>query len=113
MEGDPINRKLHNGCIARFYYLAKRGTEVEINQKVTKTFTPYIPLRNRISFKMFITYKYNAKYCDEPGVKFLGKLIIDLPGLGILDKLIFEFNFGELEMKINVKNETSGEYYNT
>ncbi|GES96669.1 hypothetical protein GLOIN_2v1486447 [Rhizophagus clarus] len=35
MEGDPISRRLHNGRIVRFHCLARRGTQVETNQKAS------------------------------------------------------------------------------
>jgi hypothetical protein len=53
--------------------------------------------------------EYNAEYCDEPGMEFLGKLIIDLPGSGNLDKLLLGFIFGPMEIAITAMNETSGQ----
>jgi hypothetical protein len=113
MEGDPISRRLQNGRIVRFHCLAKRGTKVETNQKFTTFFTPPFPLQTRVSFKIFITKEYNAKYCDEPGMVFLGKLVVNLPGSDLLDRLLFEFTFGQMEITVNVKNETNGQKYST
>jgi hypothetical protein len=113
MEGDPISKRLHNGRIVRFHCLAKRGTQVETNQKVTTFFTPLSPLQTRVSFKIFYTKEYDAKYCDEPDMRLLGKLVVHLPGSGLLDRLLFEFTFGQMEITINVKNETNGKDYST
>ncbi|PKY12694.1 hypothetical protein RhiirB3_424400 [Rhizophagus irregularis] len=113
MEEDPINRRLNNGRIVRFHRLAKRGTQVETNQKVTTFFTPLSPLQTRVSFKIFFTKEDNAKYCDEPGMQRLGKLVVNLPGSGLLDRLLFEFTFGQMEITVNVKNETNGQRYST
>ncbi|PKK80354.1 hypothetical protein RhiirC2_859927 [Rhizophagus irregularis] len=113
MDGDPTSRKLHNGRIVRFHCLARRGTQVETNEKVKTFFTPLSPLQTRISFNLFFTKEYNAKYCDEPGMRFLGKLVVNLPGSGLLDRLLFEFTFGQMEITVNVKNETDGQRYIT
>ncbi|EXX75121.1 uncharacterized protein OCT59_021707 [Rhizophagus irregularis] len=113
MDGDPISRKLHNGRIVRFHCLARRGTQVETNETVKTFFTPLSPLQTRISFNIFFTKEYNAKYCDEPGMRFLGKLVVNLPGSGLLDRLLFEFTFGQMEITVNVKNETDGQRYIT
>ncbi|PKC12621.1 actin-like ATPase domain-containing protein [Rhizophagus irregularis] len=111
----PISRILHNGRIIRLHCLAKRGTKVEMNQKVTTFFTPLSPLQTRVRFKIFFTKEYNAKYCDEPGMQLLGKLVVNLPGSGSLDRLLFEFTFGQMEITVNVKNEdeTNGKRYST
>ncbi|CAB4424820.1 unnamed protein product [Rhizophagus irregularis] len=113
MKGDPINRRLYNGRIARFHCLAKRGTQVKTNQKVTTFFTPLSPLQTRVSFKIFFTREYSAKYCDEPDMRFLGKLLVNLPGSGLLDRLLFEFTFGQMEITVSVRNETNGQRYST
>lgn len=113
MEGDPIDRRLHNGRIARFHCLAKRGTQIETNKNVTTFFTPLSPLQTRVRFNIFFTKEYNAEYCDEYGMQFLGKLVVDLPGSGILDRLLFEFTFGQMEITASVKNETNGDTYST
>jgi hypothetical protein len=113
MEGDPISRRLHNGRIVRFHCIAKRGTVVKINQKFTTLFTPLSPLQTRVSFNILYTREYDAKYCDEPGMMVLGKLTIDLPGSGLLDRLLFEFIFGQMEITVSVKNEFNGQNYST
>ncbi|CAB4424819.1 unnamed protein product [Rhizophagus irregularis] len=113
MEGDPISRRLQNGRIVRFHCLAKRGTKVETNQKFTTFFTPPFPLQTRVSFKIFITKEYNAKYCDEPGMNFLGKLVVYFPDSGLLDRLLLEFTFGQMEVNVSVENETNGQRYST
>ncbi|CAB4490711.1 unnamed protein product [Rhizophagus irregularis] len=113
MEGDPISRRLQNGRIVRFHCLAKRGTKVETNQKFTTFFAPPFPLQTRVSFKIFFTKEYNAKYCDEPGMNLLGKLVVDFPDSGLLDRLLLEFTFGQMEITVSVENETNGQRYST
>src|SRR2546423_13210502 len=108
MEGDPIARKTPNGRIDKFDRLAKRGAEVSIDQEITKSFIPLHPIQTRVVFKIYYTKEENARYCDEPGVKFLGKLTVDLPGSG-LDRLLFGFTFGQMEITVTAKNENSGQ----
>ena len=112
MEDDPPQRKLHNGRIDKFYCLARRGTQIGIDETVKTSFTPLNPIQTKVSFRIYYTTEYNAEYCDEPGMRLLGKLMIDLPGLG-LDKLLFEFTFGQMEITITVKNATTGQHYST
>ncbi|CAB5192636.1 hypothetical protein RhiirA5_506095 [Rhizophagus irregularis] len=113
LEGDPIERKIRDGRVDRFHCIAKRGIQVNANEEFTTFFTPLSPMQTRVCFKIYYTKEYSAKYCDEPGMNLLGKLIIDLSGSGHLDKLLFGFSFGQMEFAITVKNETSGQYCRT
>jgi hypothetical protein len=113
LEGDPIERKLYNGRIDRFHCVAERGTVIGIDQELTKTFTPLSSMQARVCFEVYYTSKRNAYYCDDPDMMLLGKLRIELPGSGHLDKLLFGFSFGLIEMSAIVRNETSGQYYKT
>ncbi|CAB5192644.1 unnamed protein product [Rhizophagus irregularis] len=113
MEGDPIERKIRDGRIDRFHCLARRGVQVDINEEFTTFFTPLSPMQSSVSFRIYYTTEYNAKYCDEPGMKLLGKLTIYLSGSSQLDKLLFGFSFGQMEFAVTVKNETSGQYFRT
>ncbi|PKY37991.1 hypothetical protein RhiirA4_500116 [Rhizophagus irregularis] len=113
MEGDPIERKIRDGRIDRFHCLARRGVQVDINEEFTTFFTPLSPMQSSVSFRIYYTTEYNAKYCDEHGMKLLGKLIIDLSGSGHLDKLLFGFSFGQMEFAVTVKNETNGQFCKT
>jgi len=45
-------------------------------------------------------------------MKILGNLSVDLPGTG-LDKLLFGFTFGQMEITVTVKNETNGQIFET
>ncbi|CAB4384322.1 unnamed protein product [Rhizophagus irregularis] len=114
MEGDPIKRKLRNGRIDRFHCIAKRGTQVDTNEKFTAFFTPLSPMQTKVRFGIYYTTEYDAKYCDEPGMELLGKLIIDIPDSGHfdrLDKLLFGFTFGQMEIAATVRNQTNGKHY--
>ncbi|GBC10507.1 hypothetical protein RclHR1_00970008 [Rhizophagus clarus] len=113
MEGDPIERKLRGGRIDKFHYIVKRGTVVNIDQVIAKIYTPLSPMQTRVCFKIYYTMGYDAKYCDDPGVMFLGKLNVELPHSGLLDKLLFGFIFGRMEIIVTARNEANGQCYKT
>jgi hypothetical protein len=113
MKGDPIERKIRDGCIDRFHCIAKRGILVNVNEEFTTFFTSLSPMQTRVCFRIYYTKEYNVKYCDEPGMKLLGKLTIYLPGLGSLDKLLFGFTFGQMEIAITVMNTTNRQHCKT
>ncbi|CAG8462278.1 12961_t:CDS:2 [Funneliformis mosseae] len=105
-KDDPIHRKVHDGRIDKFDCLAKRGTPMNVNQEITCTYLPLYPTQTKVVFYLYYTQEYDAQYCDEPGMKLLGKLNMDLPGAG-LDKLSFGLAFGQMEVTATVKNETN------
>ncbi|CAB4425207.1 unnamed protein product [Rhizophagus irregularis] len=114
MEGDPIERKLRKGRIDRFHCIAKRGTQVDTNEEFTTFFTPLSPMQTQVRFEIYYTTEYDAKYCDEPGMEFLGKLIIYLPDSGRRhENLLFGFTFGMMEFAVTVRNQPSGQTYRT
>ena len=45
----------------------------------------------------------------------LGRLIVELPNsdMNCLDRLLFEFAFGEIEIGVTVKSESTGKIYST
>ncbi|RIA95888.1 hypothetical protein C1645_816032 [Glomus cerebriforme] len=116
MKGDPIERKTSNGCIIKFHCLAKCGTQVETNQEVItdlSNFMRLVPFQTKASFYVYYTREYDAKYCDEPGMNLLGKLIIELSNSSTLGRLLLTITFGELEINFTVKNDTTGQNYMT
>jgi hypothetical protein len=112
-DKDPIERKIRDGRIDRFHCIAVRGTVIRSDQEFTTTFTPLSLMQARVCFEVYRTIERNANYCDDPGMMFLGKLSIELPSSGHLDKLLFGFSFGQIEMSVTVRNKTSGQYYKT
>ncbi|RGB28803.1 hypothetical protein C1646_341913 [Rhizophagus diaphanus] len=112
-EGDPVERKIRNRLIDRFYCVVRRGIQVNGNENFTASFTPLSPMQKKVCFRIFYTSSYDAMYCDDPGMEFLGKLTIYLHGSGTLDKLLFAFTFGEMELAVTVKNEISGRHCKT
>jgi len=70
-------------------------------------------MQTRACFEIYYTREYDANYCDEPGVELLGKLFVELPGSGLLDRLLFGFDLGQMEITVTVSNQTDGTHYRT
>ncbi|CAG8834605.1 36748_t:CDS:2, partial [Racocetra persica] len=70
--GDPLSRKGSDGRIDKFLLLARKGTEVDVNEEFSDSMVPIYPDQTSILFQFFYTTNYSATYCDEPGMKKLG-----------------------------------------
>ncbi|CAG8520485.1 1280_t:CDS:2, partial [Dentiscutata heterogama] len=110
---DPQSRKNKDGYVLRFSLLAKRGTEVDVNQTFSKKLTPKRPNQKKAFVEFFYTSKYTPKYCNEPEIHKLGTVAIDLPDthLGLNRPVLVTLCFGKMEMVATVKNETNGYTY--
>ncbi|RIA82723.1 hypothetical protein C1645_809496 [Glomus cerebriforme] len=107
-KGDPIYKKTHDGFIEKFQCLARRGTSMNINQKITKSRVPIYPDQKEIIHCLYYTKEYDGEYCDDPGMKLLGKLHIDLPGSGLDRPVLFGITFGKMEITVTSKSEATG-----
>ena len=113
--GDPSERRTPQGRLFKFHQLARRGTEVAVNQKFQYTAGPVNPNQTDMNFNIYVTPALSAKYCDENGMRMLGKMKIDLPDphLG-KDRLIqFTLTFGAMEVKATAQNIRNGQLYQT
>ncbi|RIA82727.1 hypothetical protein C1645_880884 [Glomus cerebriforme] len=110
-EDDPIDRRDSDGFISKFECLARRGTKMNINQEVTRPSRPYKPNQTNIEFKIYYTQEYDGEYSDDPGMKLLGKLHIDLPGSGLDRSVLFGITFGKMEIIATSKDKQTGQSY--
>ncbi|RIB06646.1 hypothetical protein C2G38_2046625 [Gigaspora rosea] len=110
---DPPDRRTPSGRIFRFHRLALRGVEVAVDQKFYYTAGPVVPNQTDMTFNIYITPDNNAKYCDEDGMKMLGKMKIDLPDPHRGKNRLVEFTltFGTMEVKATAVNKRSGQIY--
>ncbi|GBB85955.1 hypothetical protein RclHR1_01240006 [Rhizophagus clarus] len=113
IQGDPERRKTSNGRIEKFECLAKRGTKMDINQEVTSSHGPQETNQGNIGYELYYTEKYDGIYCDDPGMKLLGKFRIDLPGSGLDRYVLFGMTFGKMEIIASAKNKQTGQIYKT
>ena len=95
----------------KFNRLAKRGTKMDINQEATGSYTPVYPDQKAIDFEIYYTTEHHGEYCDDPGMKLLGTLNIDLPGSGLDRPLLFGLTFGKMEITATSKNKLTGQSY--
>jgi len=95
--------------------LAKRGTEVKVNQTFGYVAKPSSLNQIDMTFNIYTTTNFDAKYCDDPNTKHLGTLKIDLPDVQLGSKRLVEFylTFGTMEIKATAKNKNSGLIYQT
>ncbi|CAG8758932.1 13428_t:CDS:2, partial [Dentiscutata erythropus] len=114
-EGDPLHRKTHDGRIEKFLRLAQRGVEVKIDEEFSSTQYPIYPDQTGINFLIYITENIDGEYCDEVGMKLLGKLKIDLPDvhLGCKRPVRFSLTFGRMEITASAKNMINGQNYHS
>ncbi|CAG8789937.1 19187_t:CDS:1, partial [Racocetra fulgida] len=89
------------------------GVEVAVDQKFYYTAGPVVPNQTDMTFNIFITPDNNAKYCDEDGMKMLGKMKIDLPDPHRGKNRLVEFTltFGTMEVKATAVNKRTGQVY--
>ncbi|RIA89188.1 hypothetical protein C1645_825213 [Glomus cerebriforme] len=114
-KGDDPKRKTQSGLMFSFHVLAKRGTEVKVNQTFGYVAKPSNPNQIDMTFNIYATTNFDAKYCDDPNAKYLGTLKIDLPDKQLGSKRLVEFylTFGTMEIKATAKNKKSGLVYQT
>jgi molecular chaperone DnaK (HSP70) len=114
--GDPSDRITIFGKIHKFHRIVERKTEVTIDYEFKcKDLYPILPFQRKMKFEIYYTKAQNANYCDEPGVKLLGSLLIDLPDvhLGTNRPCTFCLSFGDMEIKARAFNQTNGQNYET
>ncbi|PKC68254.1 hypothetical protein RhiirA1_507607 [Rhizophagus irregularis] len=114
--GDPLDRLTSDGRIHKFRRIVERNTEITIDQEfIVENLVPIHPDQTKMSFEIYYTKEQNAVYCDEPGMKLAGSLLIDLPDvhLGTNSPCTFCLSFGDMEIKAKAFNKLNGQNYQT
>ncbi|RHZ72295.1 hypothetical protein Glove_243g59 [Diversispora epigaea] len=114
-EGDPIDKK-HDSALFRFKRIAKRGEEAKLNQEFSQNnLYPAVAFQTCALFEIYYTHEFDPKFCDEPGMIFLGKLKIDWPDVekGLERPTTFSLSFGKMEITAKARNELNGQNYQT
>ena len=96
-----------NHVFKPFAYMDK---EVELGNKIEKTYNTIEPLQNVVYLKIFCSDRIETKYTNEPGCQLLGTLSIRLrsPKKENQDiKVIYEF--GNTELKVSGQEVLSGQ----
>lgn len=112
--GDPIEKRIGRNATLRFLTVAKRGTEAKVDEEFTvDELSPCCSCQTSGVFEIYYTREYEGKYCDDSGMKLLGKLRIDLPNveLGLDRSVTFKLAFGRMEITATAKNDRNGQNY--
>ncbi|GBB98506.1 hypothetical protein RclHR1_32470001, partial [Rhizophagus clarus] len=114
-EGDPIDKRLNDGRIIAFERLAKRGTQISVNDKVYQSFISYDSTQRRMGLDLYVTPQDDAKFCDESHVKTLGKWSIELPDSKNDDdrSILFTMIFGNVEIDVTAYNSGTEDMFET
>ncbi|CAG8843527.1 22619_t:CDS:2, partial [Gigaspora margarita] len=101
---NPITAVLHGAVI---YGLNKKVIATRI---LTTNYD-----QKSIVFKVFATSHPNQRFCDEPGMKEIRKLTIELPDLHLkLDRSVeFGLKFGRLLITATARNKKTANVYST
>ncbi|CAG8504542.1 13181_t:CDS:2 [Acaulospora colombiana] len=99
----------------RFSTIVQKGTEVSTDEGFGREFSPALPFQKSALFEIYYTRRYEAKSIDEPGIRLLGKLKIDLPdvNLGTERPVAFRLTFGRMEITATANNKINGQSYQT
>ncbi|PKY55784.1 hypothetical protein RhiirA4_548903 [Rhizophagus irregularis] len=112
-DDDPPNRKTSDGKISKFISLVKRGTEVTSDQIFTFNFKPKSG-QTHAKFEVYYTNEESATYIDEPEMKLLGVLNVDLPDAHLDNRSInFGLTFGPNKITASTRNELNGQKFVT
>ncbi|CAH1757951.1 9892_t:CDS:2 [Entrophospora sp. SA101] len=109
--GDPLSRKTSDDRIYKFLKMARKGTEVDVDEEFSKSMIPVYPHQTSIIFNFFYTSKYDASYCDEPEMKKLGSFTVELPdaNLGLNRSVLLTLRFASMEATVaTARNENTG-----
>jgi len=114
--GDPIERLSFGIMIHKFYAMVERGKEVTIDEEfIVEDLRPFYSYQEQLEFEIYYTdkSKHEVTYCDDPDMKRLGDLLIDLPDvhLGYKRLVTFKLSFGSVEIKASAFNQNNGQSY--
>ncbi|CAB5125979.1 unnamed protein product [Rhizophagus irregularis] len=94
-DDDPPNRKSFDGKISKFISLPESG-------------------QTHAKFEVYYTNEESATYIDEPGMKLLGVLNVDLPDAHLDNRSInFGLTFGPNKITAFARNELNGQKFVT
>ncbi|CAG8471329.1 13538_t:CDS:2 [Gigaspora rosea] len=117
IRNDPIRLRTNDNSIWKFDTLARRGTQVNVNETFQKEYVPINADQKLAIFRVFITKERNPTYIKENGMngmKVLGTLRVNLskmPYRGRDRPVEFSLTFGTMEIKATAKNKLTNEEY--
>ncbi|RGB42798.1 hypothetical protein C1646_682474 [Rhizophagus diaphanus] len=105
--GDPPERRQTHNRIFKFRRLVEKGVEVDVDQEFGFELRPSFANQTELLMEIYSTTANEATYCDEPGMKKVGKLKLDFPNprLGLQRTISFTLTFGQMEIRAYAKNQ--------
>ncbi|PKY52719.1 hypothetical protein RhiirA4_408526 [Rhizophagus irregularis] len=105
--GDPPERRQTHNRIFKFRRLVEKGVEVDVDQEFGFELRPSFANQTELLMEIYSTTANEATYCDEPGMKKVGKLKLDFPNprLGFQRTISFTLTFGQMEIRAYAKNQ--------
>ncbi|GBB88696.1 hypothetical protein RclHR1_15260006 [Rhizophagus clarus] len=113
---DRVGLSIFGPSTLYFNAIAKRGTVAKVDDKFPiegLTVSPCHPYQDAAEFEIYYTREYDAKFSHETGMKLLGKLKIDWPGVGLNRSVTFRLSFCEMEITATATNDLTGQNYHT
>ena len=112
---DPERLMFYDGnnvkqCWKRFDMLVSVNQEVETDQTVKRTYRPIYRNQADMLIEVYESEKSDVTYCDETGVKSLGKITVPMTNTtGDMDRRVeVTVRFGGTEIIVSGKDLTSG-----
>ncbi|CAG8527368.1 9814_t:CDS:10 [Ambispora leptoticha] len=105
---DPVSKLVmidSEKHVRYFERLAKKGTQVPVDQEFKKIVYPAYKDQSECNFFIYKTKADDGEYCDEPGMELFGKLNLELPDvhLGFSRPMEFTLTFGQMETRAFAK----------
>ncbi|CAG8803640.1 10474_t:CDS:2, partial [Racocetra fulgida] len=105
--GDPPERRTQKGRIFKFHQL--------VDQEFSEVLVPFTKKQKTRTYRIYITRKKAATYCDEAGMRFLGELKIDSQNTfhGMERPILFSLRFGKMEIDATAIDQVTEQVYQT
>ncbi|XP_071173937.1 heat shock 70 kDa protein 12A-like [Mytilus edulis] len=104
-------RVLYQGiekCDDEFNTVLKSGVEVPIGTIKTDSLRTFMPFQHAMDIEMFCTREDNPKFVDEDGMRFLGKMTINIPEPSKETRYVdIEYHFGNTELRLKAIDRQS------
>ena len=117
MYGDPIEKlvpTIYGPFIPRFSIIAKRGTVVKIDEEFTvDDLSLCHPFQTSGEFEIYYTREYEPRFCDDDGMKLLGKLKSEWNEPGFDRSFTFKLAFGQMEISATATDHRGAQNFQT
>jgi molecular chaperone DnaK (HSP70) len=112
----PANRKTvieeTEYCSGVFSKHVTKGDELNINEaQDEQTYSPVRKKQKAVLFNVYTSTNKGPRYVDDPDCSYLGSLNVDIPDTtgGTDRKVLVRFIFGGTEIRVEGKNDQTGE----